>query len=103
MGDNNFAVGADVDEDGGVERPADQIGAKAMRSVVRLNRLFFMKRFGTFLQNEGRGAYIPSGDANRHMSKYVMLRELGAAGYAFSRETALSPFFNAIIMVPKQR
>ncbi len=92
-----------LDEEGILEKPVDQIDAKEIRSVIKLNRLFFMKRFGNYLQNEGRGAYIPAGDANRHMSKYVMLRELGAAGYAFSRETALSPFFNAIIMVPKQR
>ncbi len=93
----------DLDEEGVLEKPVDQIDAKAMRSVIKLNRLFFMKRFGTFLQNEGRGAYIPSGDANRHMSKYVVLRELGAAGYAFSGEVVLSPFFNALIMVPMQR
>lgn len=89
-----------LDEDGILEKSDGQIDAKAMRAVVKLNRLFFIKRFGTYLRNEGRGAYIPAGDANRHISKYVMLRELGAAGYALSREIRLSPYFNAAIMVP---
>lgn len=90
-----------LDEAGALEQPSDQIDANTMRGVVKLNRLFFMKRFGKYLRNDGRGDYIPAGDANRHMSKYVLLRELNQAGYAFSREIAVSPFFNAVIMVPK--
>ncbi len=89
-----------LNEEGVLERPVDQINPRAMRMVIKLNRLFFIKRFGNYLHNEGRGAYIPAGDANRHTSKYVMLRELDAAGYKFSEEIRLSPYFNAVIMVP---
>lgn len=90
-----------LSEEGTLERPADQIDAKTMRTVIKLNRLFFISRFGKYLRNEGRGSYLPAGDANRHMSKYVMLRELGTAGYAFSREISVSPYFTAVIMTPK--
>jgi hypothetical protein len=90
-----------LNEEGVLERPVDQIDARAMRTVVKLNRLFFIKRFGNYLHNEGRGAYIPAGDANRQVSKHVMLRELDAAGYTLSREIRLSPYFNAVVMAPK--
>lgn len=88
-------------EDGVLEKPVDQIDAKAMRTVMKLNRLFFINRFGDYLAEEGMGGYVPAGDANRHTSKYVMLRELGAAGYKFSLEIRLSPYFDAVVMVPK--
>lgn len=88
-------------EDGVLERPADQIDAKAMRLVIKLNRLFISKRFGEYLEKDGRGAYIPAGDANRHTSKYVTFRELDAAGYKLIKEIKLSPYFDAVIMVPK--
>ncbi len=89
-----------LNEEGVLERPVDQIDAKAMRTVIKLNRLFFMKRFGGYLSNGGMGAYVPAGDANRHTSKYEMLRELDAAGYKFAKEIKLSPYFEAVIMVP---
>lgn len=88
-------------EDGVLEKPADQIDAKAMRMVVKLNRLFFIKRFGDFLVRGGMGAYVPAGDANRQTSKYVVLRELDAAGYQFVKERKLSPYFDAVIMTPR--
>jgi len=90
-----------LQEDGVLEKPADRIDAKAMRGVIKLNRLFFAKRFGDFLALDGMGAYLPAGDANRHTSKYEMLRELDAAGYNFIKELKLSPYFDAAIMVPK--
>ncbi len=88
-------------EDGALDRPADQTDARTMRAVIKLNRLFFVKRFGRYLAEGGSGAYVPAGDANRHTSKYVMLRELGAAGYKPVGEMTLSPYFDAVIMVPK--
>jgi len=88
-------------EDGVLEKPVDQIDAKAMRTVMKLNRLFFMKRLGGYLVEGGMGAYIPAGDANRHTSKYEMLRELDVAGYQHVKEINLSPYFDAVIMVPK--
>ncbi len=88
-------------DDGVLERPADRIDAEAMRTVIKLNRLFFTKRFGSYLANEGMGAYVPAGDANRQTSKYAMLRELDAAGYRPVKEMKLSPYFDAVIMVPK--
>ena len=88
-------------EDGVLDRPVDQTDAKAMRAVIKLNRLFFAKRFGDYLAGDGLGAYVPAGDANRHTSKYAMLRELDAAGFKPVREMALSPYFDAVIMVPK--
>ena len=90
-----------LNEDGIFEKPADQIDAKAKRTVMKLNRLFFMKRLGGYLADGGMGAYFPAGDANRHTSKYVMLRELDAAGYKYSKEIDLSPYFDAVIMEPK--
>lgn len=72
-----------------------------MRAVLKLNRLFFIKRFGDFLAEGGMGAYYPAGDANRHTSKYVMLKELDTAGYRFAGETHLSAYYDAVIMVPK--
>ncbi len=88
-------------EDGVPERPGVRPDARAMRAVVRLNRLFFAARLGDFLATDGLGAYLPAGDANRHTSKYVALRELDAAGYRFVREMTLSPYFDAVIMAPK--
>jgi SAM-dependent methyltransferase len=88
-------------EDGVLEKPVDQIDAKAMRTVIKLNRLFFINRLGDYLAEDGMGAYVPAGDANRHTSKYEMLRELDAAGYEFNKEIKLSPYFDAVIMVPK--
>ncbi len=88
-------------EDGALEKPVDQIDAKAMRMVVKLNRLFFIKRFGDHLAGGGLGAYIPAGDANRQTSKYVVLRELDAAGYQLDGERTLSPYFDAVIMTPR--
>jgi len=88
-------------EEGVLESPANQINAKAMRMIIKLNRLFIIKRFGDFLENDGIGAYIPAGDANRHTSKYVMLRELETAGYKVVEETKMSPYFDAVILTPK--
>ena len=72
-----------------------------MRTVIKLNRLFFIKRFGEHLAQGGRGAYFPVGDANRHTSKYVVLKELDAAGYRFVEELRLSPYYDAVIMAPQ--
>lgn len=88
-------------EDGVLDKPVGQMDAKAMRTVIKLNRLFFVKRLGDYLAGGGIGAYVPAGDANRHTSKYVMLRELDAAGYKFIDEIKLSPFFDAVIMAPR--
>jgi len=88
-----------IKEDGILDKSLDQIDAKEMRSVIKLNRLFFKNRLGNYLANGGRGVYIPAGDANRHTSKYVMLRELAAAGYKFSKEIKSSPFYDTVIMV----
>jgi hypothetical protein len=71
-----------------------------MRAPSR-NRLFFIARFGDFLAQGGMGAFDPLADANRHTSKYVMLRELDAAGYRFVEQRRLSPYFDAVIMAPK--
>lgn len=88
-------------EDDVIERPADRIDAKAMRAVIKLNRLFFIKRFGAYLAGGGFGAYIAAGDGNRHTSRYVAFRELDIAGYRFVNDLKLSPYFDIVIMAPK--
>ncbi len=90
-------------EDGVLEIPGDQIDAKSMRTVIKLNRLFFNKHFEKYLArgHKGIGAYFPASDANRHTSKYVMMRELDAAGYKFAQEIKVSLLFDVVIMVPK--
>jgi SAM-dependent methyltransferase len=93
----------DLDENGILQETSEQIDAKSMRTVIKLNRLFFIKRFGGFLANGGMGAYLPAGDANRHTSKYVMRRELADAGYEIAEEMALSPYYDAVVMVPKKQ
>jgi SAM-dependent methyltransferase len=92
----------DLEEHGILEKAAEPIDAKSMRTMIKLNRMFFMKRFGDSLANGGMGAYMPIGDANRHTSKYVMFRELAAAGYQVAEELPLSPYYDAVVMVPKQ-
>lgn len=84
-----------------LEKPAEQIDAREMRTVIKLNRLFIRKQYGDYLANDGMGAYFPAGDANRHTSKYQMFRELNAAGYEMADEIKVSPFFDTVIMVPK--
>ncbi len=88
-------------DNGILERPADAVDAEAMRTVIKLNRLFFRKRFGDYLANDGEGAYIPAGDANRQTSRRAALRELDAAGFRFVKEMRVSPFFDAVVMAPK--
>ena len=88
-------------EDGVLDGTPDQEDERKMRTVIKLNRLFFSKRFGDHLAQGGMGAYFPVGDANRHTSKYLMLRELEAAGYQIAGETRPSPYYDAVIMVPK--
>ena len=87
-------------EDGTLEKPLDQIGKKGMRGIIKLNRMFFMKQFGQYFEKNGV-AYIPGGDANRQTSKFLMLREMDAAGYKPVKEIKLSPYFDAVIMAPK--
>lgn len=91
-----------LQEDGVLERPAARPGARDMRAVIRLNRLFFAAQLGDYLAGDGTGAYLPAGDANRHTSKFVALRELDAAGYRFIEEMTLSPYFDAVIVAPKE-
>ena len=88
-------------EDGVLDGTLDQMDERKLRTVIKLNRLFFIKRFGDYLAEGGRGAYFPAGDANRHTSKYVMLKELDAAGYRLVDELRLPPFYDAVIMAPK--
>jgi hypothetical protein len=88
-------------EDGALDDAFDRKDERKMRTVIKLNRLFFSKRFGDYLAGGGRGAYIPAGDANRHTSKYVMLKELDVAGYQFVEELRLSPYYDAVILAPK--
>lgn len=92
-----------LEEEGVLGQAIEQIDAKTMRTVRKLNRMFVSKRFGDYMANGGGGAYLPAGDANRHTSKYVMFRELGEAGYERSKEVELSPYFDAVIMVPRER
>ena len=88
-------------EDGLLDGSLDLDDDRKLRTLIKLNRLFFIKRFGEHLAEGGRGAYFPVGDANRHTSKYLMLEELDAAGYQFAGERRLSPYYDAVIMVPK--
>ena len=88
-------------EDGVLDGTLDQRDERKLRTVIKLNRLFVIKRFGDYLAEGGRGSYFPVGDANRHTSKYVMLKELDAAGFQPIREVRLVPFFDAVIMAPK--
>lgn len=90
-------------EAGTLDAEPGRIGAKELRPLLKLNRLFVGKLFGAFLAQGGAGAYVPAGDANRHTSKYVMLRELGAAGFELARETRLSALYDALVMVPRER
>jgi SAM-dependent methyltransferase len=87
-------------EDGVLEKTVDRIDPKEMRSVIRLNRIFFQQLLGNHLANHGMGAYVPGGDASRHTNKYQALRELNAAGYRFVREMNPSPYFDCIVMAP---
>ena len=87
-------------EDGVFEKSADRIDDREMRSVIKLNRIFFQQQLGDYLANGGLGAYIPGGDASRHTSKYEMFRELKAAGYRFAGEIKTSPYFDNLIMTP---
>ena len=90
-------------EDGVIDRSVDQIDAKAMRTVIKLNRLFFEKRFGKYLTRKpkSKGAFFPPNDVSRHTSKYVAIRELGEAGYMLTQEIKLSPTFDAVIFMSK--
>jgi SAM-dependent methyltransferase len=90
-----------IREEGVLEKPAGQVDARAMRTVAKLNRLFIRTRFGDLLAEDGAGAYVPAGDANRQTSKYVALRELESAGYRLEKEIRLSPFYDALIMAPR--
>lgn len=90
-------------EDGVLDDTFDRKDERKMRTAIKLNRLFFIKRFGDYLAGAGLGAYFPAGDANRHTSKYVMFKELDAAGYQRVEELSLSPYYDAVIMAPKAR
>ncbi|MBF0501589.1 MAG: class I SAM-dependent methyltransferase [Candidatus Riflebacteria bacterium] len=90
-----------LQEGGVIEKHVEQIDAKEMRSVIKLNRLFFVVQFGKYLEKEGMGVFFPPADANRQTSKYVMFRELDAAGYKLDKEINLSTYYDAMIMVPK--
>lgn len=90
-----------IKEEGIEDSPVDRIDARVIRTVIKLNRLFFIKRFGNNLAGLGMGAYTASGDANRHTSKYVVQRELAAAGYQLVSESRLSPYFDLVIMTRK--
>ncbi|HEY6000273.1 MAG TPA: methyltransferase domain-containing protein [bacterium] len=92
-----------LEEDGALDDTFDRGDQRKLRAVIKLNRLFFSARFGDCLAEGGRGAYFPAGDANRHTSKYVMLRELAVAGYRLVEEKPLPPFFDAVIMAPEAR
>ncbi|MFC1837081.1 class I SAM-dependent methyltransferase [Thermodesulfobacteriota bacterium] len=87
-------------EEGAFEKPVDQIDAKTMRSVIKLNRLFFEELLGKYLVNGGMGAYLPTGDIIRNTNKYTMLRELKSAGYKVVDEVYISPYFDSVIMTP---
>lgn len=88
-------------EDGVIDGTPELGGERKLRTAIKLNRLFFIKRFGEFLAEDGRGAYYPAGDANRHTSKYVLFKELDAAGYRLVKEMRLSAYYDAVIMVPQ--
>jgi len=90
-----------LEESGALGEPFDRIGPRERRAVMKLNRLFLINRFGEYLAQGGMGAYLPAGDANRHVSKYVMLKELDAAGYSLTEETKLTAYYDAFIMAPK--
>ncbi len=85
------------------EGSAGRIGQGGSRAVAKLNRMFFIKRFGRYLAEGGRGAYLPAGDANRHTSKYVARRELESAGYRFVKEIKLSAYYDALVFTPEIR
>ncbi|MFC1837773.1 class I SAM-dependent methyltransferase [Thermodesulfobacteriota bacterium] len=89
-----------VKEDGFFEKPSEQRGGSEIRTVIRLNRLFFQEMLGKFLANKGMGAYIPATDAIGYTSKYVVLRELETAGYRFVGEIKTTPSFDTVIMEP---
>lgn len=92
-----------IEEEGIPGGPEERIGDRARRAAMKLNRMFFVKRFGRRLAAGGAGAYLPAGDANRHTSRYVALRELGAAGFRFVDEIRLSAYYDAIVMIPDVR
>ncbi|MBF0502179.1 MAG: class I SAM-dependent methyltransferase [Candidatus Riflebacteria bacterium] len=91
-----------LQDEGVFEKRVEQIDDRAMRMVIKLNRLYFIAQFGDYLAQKGRGAYIPYGDDNRQTSKYLMFRELDAAGYKLAKEIKLSEYFEATVMVPKK-
>jgi len=88
-------------EAGAFECGREALDERELRAVITLNRIFLVNRFGAFLAQGGRGLYLPAGDANRQTSKYVVVRELDAAGYRLVSETRLSPYFDAVVMAPK--
>lgn len=91
-----------IQENGTFDKSADQIEPREMRPIMKLNRLLIASRFGDYLSNDGTGSYMPVADSNQYVSKYVMFRELDKAGYQLAREIRMSPYFEALIMIPNE-
>jgi SAM-dependent methyltransferase len=87
-------------EEGTDTKGVDDLTAKEARAVRQLNSLFFVSRFRRHLAHGRVGSYIPRGDVNRQTSKFLVIKEVGEAGFAFAEEHVLSPYFTLLVFEP---
>jgi SAM-dependent methyltransferase len=87
-------------EEGTDTKAVDELTAKEARAVRQLNSLFFVSRFRRHLARGRVGAYIPKADVNRQTSKFLVIKEVGEAGFAFAEEHVLSAYFTLLVFEP---
>jgi len=84
-------------QDGVFEKDRNNLNEKEMRSVRKLNQLFFFAYFHQFLSKERTGFFRPKSDGNRQTSKFAVKRELELAGFQLAEEHKLSAYYDLMI------
>lgn len=91
-------------ENGAIRKAPEKLSPKEARAVRKLNSLFFRSRFRQHLSAPSarkKGVYRPKGDINRQTSKFLVMREVGEAGFELTAEHDVSTYFTLLVFAPR--
>jgi len=86
-----------------IRDPKSKLTYEELRIIKKINRIIFMQRFSSYFKYSKGGDYAPFsiGDANKHVSKLLVIREFEQGGFKLENEFVILPYYDLLIFKEK--
>lgn len=80
-----------------LDKAQEDLDAKEIRMIKKLNRLFISQRFRKYLYKGGESIYLWGWQVYRYATKFMVKRDLERAGYTLKNEYDLLPYHDFLV------